>query len=127
MNTIYQEIALSMDAYQRCTKEQNSYADKHMERLHDIELNYLPRGSGFDSGCSIRFASDEKIIIRTAFHHMDENGYYDGWTEHLVHVYPSLMFGFRLRITGKDRNGIKEYIADQFRWALNQEYIRKDV
>ena len=50
---------------------------------------------------------------------MTEHGYYDGWTEHDVIVTPSLRSpGFSLRITGRNRRDIKEYIADAFHDAL---------
>jgi hypothetical protein len=40
---------------------------------------------------------------------MDENGYYCGWTEHNIILTPN--FGsFDMRITGKDKNGIKDYL-----------------
>jgi hypothetical protein len=52
---------------------------------------------------------------------MNEQGSYDGWTEHTVIVTPSLAMGYRLRITGRDRNGIKEYMHDVFNAALNED------
>jgi hypothetical protein len=45
---------------------------------------------------------------------MDEHGCYDGWTHHKVIVKASLWAGIDIRVTGRDRNQIKEYIAEQF-------------
>jgi len=52
---------------------------------------------------------------------MNENGYYDGWTDHVIHVTPSLTQGFSLRITGTNRNGIKDYLVDIYGTWLDEE------
>jgi hypothetical protein len=52
---------------------------------------------------------------------MNETGFYEGWTEHTIRVKPSLAWGFDLSISGPDRDGIKDYIADVFAWWLNEE------
>jgi hypothetical protein len=82
-----------------------------------------PSGSGFDSGTTLNEekSKENRLVFDTAFHHMDEWGGYDGWTEHQVIVTPSLVFGFTLRITGRDRNGIKDYINDVFSCWLKEE------
>ena len=94
-------------------------ADKEIQ---DCEAR-LPSGAGFDAGCHI--AREEstlnRLLIRTSYHHMDEHGYYDGWTEHTVVVTPSLLWGFGLRVTGPDHNNIKDYIHEVFSQALEQE------
>jgi hypothetical protein len=53
---------------------------------------------------------------------MNENGFWDGYTDHTIIVKPSLQFDFTLRITGPNRNDVKEYLAQTFDYAL-----RKDV
>jgi len=52
---------------------------------------------------------------------MDEHGYYDGWTEHKVIVTPHLTHEFDLKVTGRDKNGIKDYIVETFDNALDSE------
>lgn len=99
------------------------------ERLDDIErateLNHAieayvqkhaPRGSGFDSGTKIDLdrSRADRLVFNTAFHHMNEHGYYDGWTEHTVTVRPTFGTTPEVRISGRNRNGIKDYIADTF-------------
>lgn len=88
------------------------------ERINTL----LPRGSGFDMGTRLLTANDTKIVFLTNFHHMDENGFYDGWTEHRVTVTPSLMGGVAIRVTGRDKRGIKAYILDVFNSFLNEEF-----
>lgn len=94
------------------------------ERLDLIEREYLPSGSGIDAGCKVLVeeSREDRLVIQTAFHHMDENGYYDGWTHHKAIITPSLLYGFDVRITGRDKRGIKEYLGDLFFQMLDQEF-----
>jgi len=97
------------------------WRDKLTEELERIERELLPSGSGFDSGTTIDVGRSRKdrIFLSTGFHHMNDAGYYDGWSYHDVIVTPSLQWGFDIRITGRDRNGIKEYIGDTFSYVLD--------
>jgi len=112
---VYQAIASAIAALPREWAE---------ERLDLIEREYLPSGAGINAGCKILVAESHKdrVVIQTEFHHMTEFGFYDGWTSHKVIVTPSLIYGFDLRITGRDKNGIKEYLGDLFFQTLDQEF-----
>jgi hypothetical protein len=59
---------------------------------------------------------------------MHDSGMYDGWTEHTIVLTPSFLGHFDMRISGHNRNEIKDYIADTFRIALgivvNQEMTK---
>lgn len=91
-------------------------------RLDYIEKEFLPSGSGFDAGTKIdRESNVDKIRLTTSFHHMNEAGYYDGWTEHKIIIKPCLQFGFTFSITGRDKRQIKEYIGDMFQEILSRE------
>lgn len=80
----------------------------------------LPHGSGFDSGCHLLPESTpNRLVFSADFHHMDENGFYDGWTTHQVIVSADLCFDYSLRITGRDRRQIKDYIADTFHSVMS--------
>lgn len=110
------DLAGIFNAYQNCIKSNNTeWKDKHEAKIETM-LEALPHGSGIDNG--VKFDSQrstpEKLIFTLGFHHMDENGYYDGWTEHELIVTPSLYFGYYMRITGRDRNEIKSYLRDVF-------------
>ena len=52
---------------------------------------------------------------------MNENGMYDGWSEHTITVHPSLQFGFRLTVSGRDRKEIKDYLHETFDFVLREE------
>jgi len=49
---------------------------------------------------------------------MDESGGYGGWTEHYVTVTPTFT-GIDIKVSGKNRNEIKDYIAEAFEVCLN--------
>lgn len=84
----------------------------------------LPRGSGFDSGSEfdIEASKHNRLVFNTSFHHMNECGMYDGWTEHQVILTPTFD-SFNIRVTGRGRNGIKDYIAESFHEVLNTYYV----
>ena len=108
----YSRIANLLVARNNCLSTKNEFAISHEERLEQLVKDYLPRGSGFDSGTKFVWeeSNRNKLVFATSFHHMDEDGYYDGWTEHKVIVTPDLLFGCNIKITGKNRNDIKEYM-----------------
>jgi len=115
------KIYRTIQAMKHCLKSGNvEWYDKHDATLNNISKHYLPSGSGIDAGCTINIdeSNENKIVINFSFHHMDENGFYDGWTDHKVICKPSFD-GFNLRITGKNKNGVKEYLYDTFDSCLN--------
>lgn len=122
MNVV-QAIAHACEAKRTCEATGNDWRHIWEERLARIERECLPSGSGFDIGCTIdRDSNSQRVTIETAFHHMHESGMYDGWTEHKVILTPDLVRGFNIRVTGRNRNGIKDYIADAMHDALSEEY-----
>lgn len=83
-----------------------------------------PSGSGIDRGTGIRIESSgpNKLVLTCSFHHMDEHGYYDGWTEHKIVVTPTMICGpLDVKVTGKDRNQIKDHLAEVYlRWLKSE-------
>lgn len=113
----YAVIASLFDASKRCEDNGNlEWFDKHSARIEALVKEHAPSGSGFDNGTTLDFMASrsDRLVFNTAFHHMDEHGYYDGWTEHTVIIKPSLQFGFDIAVTGRDRNEIKTYIIETF-------------
>lgn len=119
--TLIGKIASIAQAYRNCIASNNDYAEKHLETLGDL-VKRLPSGSGIDNGSIISLdkSNDSKVVIVTAFHHMDENGFYDGWTEHNIIITPAFT-GINMRITGANKNDIKSYLVDLFSDALLAE------
>ena len=121
---LYRKLASLVQAHINCEISGNKeWFEKHEARIEELVKNYMPSGSGFDCGTKIDLdkSTPEKLVFYTDFHHMNEVGYYDGWTEHRITVRPSLAFGFTLTISGKNRNEIKDYIHQVFDCALNEE------
>ena len=123
MKTVVQELAVAFDARERCNKTGNKeWEARWNERIAQL-IDTLPQGSGFDT----RYAEGDvtmdkrgRLVIQTSFHHMNDGGYYDGWTEHTVTVSPAFD-GIDIKVSGRDRNDIKNYIAEVFNDALMAE------
>jgi hypothetical protein len=122
---LYQQIANTLQAMQNCEKSGNDeWRIRHYRRLAYELTNALPSGSGFDSGSNldVEESKPERLVFNTGFHHMNQDGFYCGWSNHQVIVTSSLVFGFQLRVTGLNTRGIKDYIAEVFEHALNSEF-----
>ena len=116
---LYVFLSESLAALRNCEAKGFAYAETWRDRLEQAARDLLPSGSGFDSGCAIDIDGSraDRVTIETAFHHMNPHGFYDGWTQHKIHLTPAFG-GFDMRVTGRDRNGIKEYIAETVAEAL---------
>ena len=121
---LFQALANKVQAIKNCRTAGNTeWEGKHTATIERLVEEHLPSGSGFDSGTHLCLdhSQAEKLIFTTSFHHMNEHGFYDGWTEHEVIVGPSLPHGFCLEIRGEDRDDIHNYIGDVFHEALTKE------
>ena len=87
-----------------------------------VKANF-PSGSGFDAGTKLDWdrTTQTKLVFTTEFHHMNDGGYYDGWTEHVIYAKPHFLFDVDLRVTGRDRNQIKDYIGETFQLILMRD------
>ena len=120
---LYQAIAAQISRRENSAARDNFENERDAcDRITEYEKE-LPRGSGIDSGSKILLAesSPNKIVIQADFHHMDENGFYCGWTEHKIIIRPCLRFGFDLKVTGRDKDGIKDYLADLYHHDMGRE------
>lgn len=140
LQPLYQAIASAVDARLRCIHNYET-AQTQADREHwdamvrqwtasldlsnkeSLPKRHLPSGAGFDDGTQIdlEVSTPDKIVMRTMFHHMNDGGYYDGWTIHKVTVTPSLIHRITLDVDGKDRAQIKDLIHDVFHNALMGE------
>lgn len=97
-----------------------------MDKLDELS-NLLPSGSGIDSGCAIdeEMSTKNKIVIHSSFHHLDNNGFYCGWSNFDIIVTPDLFQDFNLKIVGRNAiypafSDTKEYLYSVFYDALNK-------
>jgi hypothetical protein len=121
---LYQVIANKVAARIRCIQSENfEWKEKHEDTIEELIKEYLPSGAGFDAGTTIDWdrSTGEVLVFHTSFHHMNEHGSYDGWTEHDVVIKPSLESSFTVKVQGRNRNNIKEYIAQVFDTTLEKE------
>lgn len=83
-----------------------------------LEREFLPSGSGFNNGTKVDLdaCTESKLVFTTTFHHMNDGGY-DGWTDHKVTAHATFS-GHRVKVTGRNRNDIKDYIGDCFHHHL---------
>lgn len=120
---IYIELASQIGRVHNLRNNHNSQSITVHNDVNEFVKNKFPHGSGFDAGTYLDWdkSTSDKIVFACDFHHMDEHGYYDGWSKHTVTVTPSLQFGFNLKIGGRNRNDIKNYMAELFDHILNSE------
>lgn len=121
---LYSELSRLIVARANCERsENNEWLSRHEEMIETLVKNHMPSGSGFDSGTSLDLDAShgDKLVFNTGFHHMNDNGFYSGWTEHRVTVTPSLAGHYHMRVSGRNRNDIKEYIGETFRHSLETD------
>ena len=123
---IYQRIKQLQISIHNCEENGNTeWQEKHESSLHSL-MQSAPSGSGFDAGTKLSEEENyttNRIVFITSFHHMNNEGFYSGWSEHKVIVSPDLQFDFILKVTGRDKNNIKSYIEDVFNGWLSSEII----
>jgi len=125
--TLVAEIASRIEAINNCRNcGNNEWEGRHTERLRWLERNQLPNGSDID--CRTKILDDEctpeKVVLFVEYHHMNGNGYYDGWTEHKITIRPSFT-GIAMKIGGRDRNGIKDDLYEVYDVAMTEEPLEK--
>lgn len=110
---LYQALSSALQARENCVRSGNTeWLQRHTERMLSLNKNHMPSGSGVDAGTQLLVdeSTPEKLVFTLGFHHMNESGMYDGWTEHRVTVRPSLQHQIKISISGRDRNEIKAYL-----------------
>jgi hypothetical protein len=116
-------LATTLEAAFNCEKTGNvEWFGKHELRLALLVKEYLPSGSGINAGTSLLFSKQKtgELRLGVSFQHMNSDGYYEGWTSHEIIVTANLGHGFDLKITGPNKNDIKDYLGDVFHYALSQ-------
>ena len=119
---VYETLASFVEARLNSIAANNSeWQYRHGDTIHQIVRDLLPSGAGIDSGTKIDLDDSHggRLVFSCGYHHMNETGYYDGWTEHRIIVTPSFR-GFDIRITGRNRNDIKDHLYQTFEYALSR-------
>ena len=125
MATVIQTLFNYQNILKSNENKSSSFLDK-IEENNDILLDTAPSGSGYDNGTKLvsisTGAGKESIVFETAFHHMNSLGYYCGWTTHTVKVTPSFIGGFTVKVGGRNKNDIKDKIAEDFHYWLSSNF-----
>ncbi len=119
------KIASLISAIDNCEARGNSdWKARYETELARIVKEYLPSGSGIDTGTEIarHACTSDRLLFTFSYHHMNENGYYDGWSDHSATVKPTFD-GISVKIGGKNRNGVKDMLHDVFYEALRAEVV----
>ena len=99
---LYKKLAKCINARENCIKNKNDdWIDKWDEEIDEI-IDNLPHGSGIDGKTEIDLdkSNSNRIVIHSEFHHMNDGGFYDGWSNFTIVIKPSLAFDFDLEIKG---------------------------
>jgi len=129
MKQLYQILSQTLDAAFNCERTGNiEWFGNHTLRLKVLVDKYMPSGSGFDAGTALDFEKQTPGQLRfsTSFHHMNDAGMYTAWTYHEIVITPNLAHGFDIRVSGRNRSDIKDYLADVFHHALSQEISKTE-
>lgn len=125
---VYEILFSALTAWNNC--ENGNTLNPNMAKawdayIDDLVKEHLPSGSGVDNGTKLDRETSVRrgmLVLDTAFHHMNEHGMYDGWTEHTIFVKPSFVGKIEIhKVDGRDRNQIKDYLADLYHQALLNE------
>ena len=117
----FEGLARILDAKRSNIEKGNLVFSDTFDNRIDEYMDGAPSGAGWNEGTKLGEWNGRTIVFFGSFHHMDEYGGYDGWTEHIIKVKPSLAYGFDLTISGKNRNEIKDYLAEMFSTWLDEE------
>ena len=110
-------LVIMHEARARCIASNNTEWVKRWSLMITALCTLLPSGSGIDDGTRVQEVDSRRVILELTFHHLNDVGNYDGWTEHKIRVTPGWR-GPELTISGRDRNEIKHYLHDVYHSCL---------
>jgi hypothetical protein len=116
--TLIQAIMACAGCVERCKANNNAeWLPRWQKRLTSLYA-LLPSGSGIDNGTKIRTMESWKLTLIADFHHMNDQGVYDGWTEHVVTVRPDWR-GIRVNVSGPNRDKIRDHLVELYQCTLD--------
>jgi len=118
-------ISRGLQAMANCEHSGNTeWLPKHRERVLAIVKATAPSGSGIDCGTELDLenSTSERLVFTLSFHHMNEHGSYDGWSNHEIVVKSSLAFGLDVKVKGQNRNDVKDYLHEVY-----AEWLRTEI
>lgn len=123
---VYRALARAYGAASNCEKSGNvEWLDIWKDRIDNaIMRERMPSGSGVDNGTVFDWdaSRENRLVLSLSFHHIDDMGAYDGWTDHKAIIEPDLQFGFVVRVTGRNKRDIKDYLGSLLHHALGADF-----
>ncbi len=124
--TLATQLLSCTDALANSERSGNKdWASKWKLRLIGLQ-KLLPSGSGIDAGTKLVSVTETTIKLDCSFHHMNDAGMYDGWTQHRITV-TATFGGYKVTVGGRNRNQIKDYLCDVYRDAMEANYVWSDI
>ena len=118
---LYKELAGRLIALDNCRKAGNT----------EWETRHAKVISGLCSKYGILIDLEESDPNRLVFHvtqaHYTTHGYDDGCTDHDVIVTPDLFFDLEIRITGRNKNDVKDGIYQEYDAVLRETVTDADI
>jgi hypothetical protein len=117
---VYEKMASLLAEYNKYIGENEQ---KRMLRraIEEFVAEYMPKGGGWKDGTSIDLteSNDSEIVLRGTYYHVISYGNYGAPTEHKILIDASLSRGFKVKVTGRDKNDVKDELYERFVGALN--------
>jgi len=113
---MYEYLAQWIDAYHRSVERgATDWVENHRATIEAAIDATAPYDLKFDFDES----NGEKLLMWMEYHHMNEQGMWDGWESYSIRVKGSLQFGTDIYIGGRDRHDVKEMLYDTIGMWLN--------
>lgn len=119
--TLASAIASLVFSYKRI--DMPDAGDPPARRIGWLVRSYMPSGAGIDYGTTIDLdrSTSDKLVFTALYHHMNHDGYYTHWSTYRVIAKASLVASLSVDVTGRGPTGLKDYLADTYREALESE------
>jgi len=106
-----------MGAIEGCLVQNRAeWQAKHEHTLRQFVRETAPCGqTWYSTGLNIKKSSTTQLVFRGAFRHEDR------WTEHTITVKPNFGLGFTFKISGLNKNDVKDCLKEMFTNWLSSE------
>lgn len=117
--TMAAAFASVQEALDNCKKSGNTeWLERWRLRFAKL-VDHVPTWSGMPLEPSDVEVTSAAIRYEVSYHHMNDTGYYDGWTEHTVVVRPAFE-SVDVRVSGRNRQDVKELIHEAVNYAFTR-------
>jgi hypothetical protein len=120
MAATFESIQQAID---NCKRSGNNEWEERWRVRLDKLIDHVPTWSGTTLKRGDVDVTSAAIRYDVSYHHMNDTGHWDGWTEHTITVRPAF-HGVNVRVSGRDRNDVKDMIHEAVNHAftLNVEW-----